>query len=261
MIASGSNIGFLPPYPSIHISRPCELPTSNLSEQGCGSWGSQSGVSHYPSSEVAPIALTSLSQSFNAPGSFPIELSHLSVSASLSASGSEGMQRRSLGDDRLLPHVSSARDSHPDDTSYRPSKYLPKTQHSLTWNLGVYLSGAPHRIVGFMDTPQNAPPIDAITHFSSHDQSPGLHSRRPSVAGLGLLLPEYSRSSVTSSHPLDMKPPTVSHNPLRNNPVPNSSPTTGDMCVHNNCRSVVLLILHQAIRRSVWSLGEPRTWK
>lgn len=259
MIASGSNIGFLPPYPSIHISRPSELPTSNLSEQGCGSWGSQSGISHYPSSEVAPIALTSLSQSFNAPGSFPIELSHLSVSASLS--GSEIMQRRSLGDDRLLPHASSSRESRPDDTSYRPSKYLPKTQHSLTWNLGVYLSGAPHRIVGFMDTPPSAPPIDAVTHFSTHDQSPEQHSRRSSAAGLGLLLPEYSRSNVTSSHSLDMRPPTVSHAPLRNHPVPNSSPTTGDMCVRNNRRSVVLLILQQAIRRSVWSLGELRTWK
>jgi len=261
LIASGSNIGFLPPYPSIHISKPSELPTSDLSEQGCGSWGSQSGVSHYPSSEVAPIALASLSQSFNAPGSFPLELSHLSVSASFS--GSEGMQRRSLGDDRLLPHDSSSRDSRPDDTSYRPSKYLPKTQHSLTWNLGVYFSGAPPRIVGFMDTPPSAPPIDAIPHFSTHDQSPALHSRRSSVAGLGLLLPahqEYNRSSATSSHPLDMKPPTVSHS-LQNRPVPNSSPTTGDMCVHNNFHSVVLLILQQAIRRSVWSLGELRTWK
>ena len=241
MITSGSNISFLPPYPSIHISKPSELPTSNLSEQGCGSWGSHSGVSHYPSSEVAPIALASLSQAYNAPGSFPVELSHLSVSASLS--GSEGMQRR---DDRLLPHGSSSRDSRPDDASYRPRKYLPHTQHSLTWTSGVYFPGAPPRIVGFMDTPPGAPPIDTTPHFSTHDQSPGLPSRRSSVPGLGLLLPahhEYTRSSVTSSQPLDMKPPTMSHSFLRNHPVPNSSPTIGDMCVHISYHSVALLIL------------------
>lgn len=243
MIASGSNIGFLPPYPSIQISKPSELPTSNLSEQGYGSWGSQSGASHYQSSEVAPIALEPLSQSFNACGSFPIELSHLSVSASLS--GSEGMRRRGPGDDRLFPHASSSRDVHPDDTSYRPRKYLPSTQHSLTQHSGVYFSGAPPRVVGFMDTPPSAPPIDAIPHFSTHDQSPGQQSRRSSVPGLGLLLPshqEYTRSSVTSSQTLDMKPPTASHSPLRNHPVPNSSPTTGDMYVHNTYHSVVLLI-------------------
>jgi hypothetical protein len=32
LIASDFNIGFLPPYPSIQISKPSELPTSNLSE-------------------------------------------------------------------------------------------------------------------------------------------------------------------------------------------------------------------------------------
>ena len=262
LIASGSNIGFLPPYPSIHISKPSELPTSNLSERGCGSWGSHTGVSHYQSSEVAPIALASLSQAYNAPGSFPVELSHLSVSASLS--GSEGMQRRGLGDDRLLPHGSSSRDSRPDDTSYRPRKYLPHTQHSLTWNSGVFFPGAPPRIVGFMDTPPGAPPIDAISHCSTHDQSPGLHSRRSSAGGLGLVLPahhEYTRSGATSSQSLDMKPPAVSHSFLRNNPVPNSSPTIGDMYVHINYRSVALLIVQQAILGPFWSLGEPRTWK
>ena len=116
--------------PSIHTSKLSELPTSNLSEQGCGSWGSQSGVSHYPSYEVAPIAPASLSQAYNPPGSFPVELSHLSTPASLS--GSEGTQRRGLGDDRLLPHGSSSRDSRPEDNFYRPRKYLPSTQHSLT---------------------------------------------------------------------------------------------------------------------------------
>ena len=103
---------------SIHISKPSELPTSNLSEQDRGLGASRSG----PSSEVVPIALTSSSQAYNAPGPFTVESPHLSVSASLS--GSEGMQRRGLGDDRLLPHGSSSRDSRPDDTSYRPRKCI-----------------------------------------------------------------------------------------------------------------------------------------
>ena len=119
-ITSGSNIGFLPSNPSIQISKPSELPTSNLSEQGF-SWGSQSGASHYPSSEVASITLASLSQSFDVSGSTPVELSHLSVSASLS--GSEGMQqRRRPGDDRLFPHASSPNDNHSDETAYQSRK-------------------------------------------------------------------------------------------------------------------------------------------
>ena len=87
-----------------------------------------------------------------------------------------------------------------------------------------------------MDTPPSAPAIEPIPHFSTHDQSPGLQSRRSSVPGLGLLLPahqEYIRSSVTSSQPVDMKPPPISHSHLRDHPVPNSSPTIGNMCVHN----------------------------
>jgi hypothetical protein len=255
-IASDSNIGFLPPYPSIQISKPSELPPSNLSEQGYGLWGSQSGASHYQSSEVAPIALASFSCSFNACGSFPIELSQ---SASL-----EGRQRRSPGDDWLFPHAPSSWDSHPDDTSYRPPrKYLPATQHSLMLHSGEYFSGALTRVDGFMDTPPTAP-NDAIPHFSTRDQSPGLQPRRSSVPGLGLLFPvhqEYTRSSFTSSQPLDMKPPTLSHSSLRNHPVPNSSPTTSDTCVHNNYHSVMLLIFEQIFRGPAWSFGEPRTWE
>jgi hypothetical protein len=260
LIASDSNIGFLPPYPSIQISKPGELPTSNLSEQGYGSWGSQSGASHYPSSEVAPIALASFSHSFNACGSFPIELSQLSVSASLS--GSEGMQRRGPGGDPLFPHASSSRDSRPDDTSYRPPrKYLPATQTFFDADSGVYYSGAPTRVDGFMDAPSSAPPNDALPHFSTHDQSPE-QRRRSSVPGLGLLFPahqDYTRSGVTSSQPFDVKPPTLSHSPLRNHPVPNSSPTTGDMCVHSIHHSVMLLIFEQTFRGP--ALGEPRTWE
>lgn len=119
MITSGSNIGFLSTNPSIQISKPSELPTSNLSEQGF-SWGSQSGASHYPSSEGASLALASLSQSFDVSGPIPVELSQLSVSASLS--GSEGMQRRRPGDDRLFPHTPSSHDNHSDDTTYQPRK-------------------------------------------------------------------------------------------------------------------------------------------
>ena len=120
MITAGSNIGFLSSNPSIQISKPSEPPTSNLSEQGF-SWGSHSGASHYPSSsEVASIALAPLSQSFDVFGSIPVELSsHLSVSASLS--GSEGMQRRRPGDDRLFP-PSDHHDNRSDDMSYQPRK-------------------------------------------------------------------------------------------------------------------------------------------
>ena len=115
-----------------------------------------------------------------------------------------------------------------------------------------------------MGTPPGASPIDAIPHFSTHNQSPGLQSRRSSVTGLGLLLPahhEYTRSSVTSSQSRDMKPPTMSHSFLRNHPVPNSSPTIGNKYVHISYHSMALLILQQAIRGPVWSLGEPGTWK
>jgi len=141
----------------------------------------------------------------------------------------------------------------------------PWTQHILqAQHSGVYFPGAPHRVDGFMDTSPGVPPMDAIPHFSTRDQSPGQQSRRSSVAGLGLLFSahqEYTRSNATSSQPPDMKPPPLSHSPLRNHPVPNSSPTTGDTCVHNNYLSVVFLIFEQALRRPVWSLGEPRTWK
>ena len=116
--ASGSNIDF-PSYPSIHISDTSELLSSTLSEQGLGSWGSHSGASHYQTPEVASIALASVSQNFDASGSIPIELSHLSVSASLS--GSEGMHR-GHGDDRLFPRASSSHDNSSDDTAYQPRK-------------------------------------------------------------------------------------------------------------------------------------------
>jgi len=119
LITSGSNIGFLPPKPSIQISKPGELPTSNLSEQGFGSWGSQSGASHYPSPEVVLFDLAPLSHSFDVSGSLPNEHSYLSVSASLS--GSEGMQR-GPGDDRLFPHATSSHDNISDDTAYQPRK-------------------------------------------------------------------------------------------------------------------------------------------
>ena len=133
---------------------------------------------------------------------------------------------------------------------------------SLTSHAGVYYPGAPTRVVGFMDTSPIARPIDAIPHFPTHDQSPGLQNRRPSGHGLGLLLPqhqEYSRSNISSSQPLDMKHSTVSHSPLPDQPIPNAS--INDMYVHSDYHSRVSLRFQQALHGPVWSLGEPRTRK
>ena len=97
-----------------------------------------------------------------------------------------------------------------------------------------------------MDTPPSAPPIDAVPHFSTNDQPPGLQSRSSSMESFGLLLPahhEYTLSSVTSPQYLDMKPPTISRSLLQNHRVRSLSPTIGDMYVHINYHSVALLIL------------------
>ena len=116
-----------------------------------------------------------------------------------------------------------------------------------------------------MDTSPITRPIDGISHYPTHDQSPRLQPRR--FSGLGLLLPqqpqhqEYSRSNVSSFQSLDMKSSTALHSPLPDQPIPNSSATINDMYVYSDYHSLVPLIFQQALYGPVWSLGEPRTWK